>query len=307
MMDRFAALRVFIAVAEAGGFSSAAKRLDLPLASVSRHVAALEKHLRTRLLTRTTRKVTLTEAGRRFLESAQRILEQLAEAERMASGEYTAARGELALTASVAFGRAHVVPVLIDFLKVYPEVRVRLLLTDRPVQVVEEDMDAAFRIGELADTAFVARPLGRLRRVICASPDYLRRHGIPKQPSELAGHACVSFSSVFAALEWPFWVDGTTQMFSIGARLVVTTAEAALDAAVSGAGLTRVLSYQAAPSVAEGHLRIVLKDFEPPPIPVSLLYPSARLMPAKLKALIDFCIAPLQQRLSEAWKMCEAR
>jgi DNA-binding transcriptional LysR family regulator len=296
-MDRFESMAVFVAVVEAQGFSAASRRLAMPLATVSRKVSELEDQLRVRLLNRSTRKISLTDSGRQFYEACRRILDDLGEAERAASGEYSAPKGELILTAPIVFGRLHLVPIVAEFLKAYGDVDVQMLLVDRVVDLFDEHIDVALRIGELPDSSMIAVRIGSIGRVVCASPAYLAARGTPAHPNELASHDAVTFSGLSSAKEWPFRIGTSTEMFAVRSRFTVTTAEAALDAAIAGAGITRLLSYQAAAAVLDGRLVIVLRDHEVDPSPVSLVYPSGRLVPLKLRAFLDFAVPRLKTRL----------
>ncbi|MCC7273106.1 MAG: LysR family transcriptional regulator [Alphaproteobacteria bacterium] len=297
-MDRLEATRIFVAVADAGSLSAAARRLGVPLATVSRRLAALEAHLSIRLLLRTTRRLALTEAGQRYLEAGRRILTDLEEAERSAAGTHGQPRGRLAITAPIVFGRLHVLPVVTGFLASHPAVDVRLALTDRVVDLLDEGLDLAVRIGTLAETTMVATRVGTIGRVVCASPAYLAAHGTPRAPRDLAGHDCIAFSAAAAVDRWVFPAEGGEVAVPVRARLIVSTAEAAVDAAVSGLGVTRVLSYQAEAALRAGSIRRVLAAFEPPPSPVSLAYPQGRFLPAKVRAFLDFAAPRLRRSLA---------
>lgn len=293
-MDRLDSMRVFVAVAEAGGFAPAARRLGLSPPAATRAIAALEDRIGARLLHRTTRIVRLTEAGSRFLADAKRILTELEEAEASAAGAHAEPRGLLTVTAPVMFGARHVAPVLLDFLARHPRVTARTLLADRVVDLLEEGIDVAVRIAHLPDSSMSAVRVGSMRRVVCASPAYLARRGTPKRPAELAKHDAIAFSSVSAEPSWSFPVDGKIETVSPPAQLAVNTAEVAVAAAVAGRGLTRCLSYQVAPEVAAGTLRIVLSRFEPPPIPVHIVHPEGRHANARVRAFVDFAAARLR-------------
>jgi DNA-binding transcriptional LysR family regulator len=292
-MDRLDAMSVLVAVVETGSFSAAGRKLGAPLPTISRKVSELEGHLKTQLLIRTTRKLTLTDAGAAYVAACKRILEQVAEAERAASGEYTAPRGDLVVTAPIVFGRLHVLPAVTEFLKNYPEIDVRLLLSDRNVHLIDDHVDLAVRIGALADSSMVAVRVGAVRRVVCASPVYLAAVGTPKAPEDLAALACISFDALTSSTSWVFAAGKarTEHAAPIHSRLSVNTAEAAIDAAIAGIGVTRVLSYQAAHAVADGKLKIVLAAYEPDPLPVNLVYLEQNLLPRKTRAFLDF-VAP---------------
>jgi DNA-binding transcriptional LysR family regulator len=299
-MDRLDSMAILIAVAEAGSLSAASRRLGTPLATVSRKISDLERRLGTRLLTRSSRKVALTEVGRSFLAASKRILGEVEEAERVASGEYTAPRGDLIITAPVVFGRLHVLPVVIDFLKSYPEIDVRLKLVDRIINLVEEHVDLAVRIGALPDSSLLATRVGAIRRVVCASPSYLAARGTPNVPSELSAHDCITFETMTEPTSWRFAIKGADEPVPIHSRLTVNTAEAAVDAAVAGLGLARVLSYQAAAALRAGTLVVVLSSFELAPWPVSLVYGGASLLPLKLRAFLDFAAPRLKTRIAQS-------
>ena len=295
-MDRTDAIAVFIAVADHGSFAAAARRLGRSPASVTRAVADLESRLGVRLLTRTTRAVSTTEAGQRFLGGAKRVLADLDEIERAAAGQGTAPRGELRLTAPILFGRLHVLPIVTEFLDRFPEVQAALALVDRPVDLVEEGLDVAVRIGALGESSAVATRVGALRRIAVASPDYLARRGTPQRPADLTDHDVVAFSGIAGVEHWVFREAAGDVNVAIRPRLVVSTAEAAIDAARAGFGLTRVLSYQAAEDVARGSLLRVLPGYEGDEVPIHLVYPGGRHPPPKLRAFLDFTTPRLRRR-----------
>ncbi len=297
-MDRLESMSILLSVAEAGSLSAAARKLRTPLATVSRKVSELEKHLKARLLTRTSRRAALTDAGQSYVAACKRILEDVEAAERAAAGEFIAPKGELVITAPSVFGRLHLLPVVLEFLAAHPDIDIRLVLADRVVNILEDQVDLAVRIGELPDSSLVARRLGAIRRVVCGSPAYFARRGIPKTPPELGAHDCISFEPLSSAEAWNFTVGKSDIRVAIRSRLAVNGAEAAIDAAVAGIGVTRVLSYQMAAAQKAGALAIVLRDFEPPSWPVSLVYPSQRLAPLKLRSFIDFAAPRLTQALS---------
>jgi DNA-binding transcriptional LysR family regulator len=296
-MDRLESMGVLLAVVDAGSLSAAGRKLGMPLATVSRKVSDLEAALKTRLLIRSTRQLTLTESGRGYVAACRRILEELNEADRAAAGEYAAPRGELIVTAPVVFGRLEVLPVLTDFLQAYPEVNVRLALGDRIVNLLEDHVDLALRIGALPDSGLIATNLGSVRRVVCASPAYLSKRGAPERVHDLASHDCVSFELFATGNTWRFQVDGADAVVPIRPRLTVSTAEAAVDSAVAGLGITCVLSYQVEPALRAGKLVLILETFEPAPIPVSFLYAGQGRLPLKLRALLDFATPRLRSRL----------
>lgn len=298
-MDRLDAMALFAATADAGSFSAASRRLGVPLPTVSRKVAELEAHLNTRLLIRSTRKLALTDAGVTYLAACRQILERVGEAEALAAGEFTTPRGELVVTAPIVFGRLHLLPIVNAFLAAQPQITVRLTLADRNLQLADEHIDVALRVGPLEDSRLVAVRVGSVRRVVCASPAYLARRGRPKMPADLARHDVVSFESLPASQAWHFAPRGGrhAQTVAVRPRLAVNTAEAAIDAAVAGVGLTHVLSYQATGALASGRLALVLRAYEPEPVPVSLLYTDPKRLPLKTRSFIDFAVPRLRKAL----------
>lgn len=297
-MDRLEAMSTLLAVVEAGSLSAASRRLRTPLATVSRRLSELEAHLKTRLLNRSSRRLTLTDAGAAYIAACRRILDQIEEAEHVASGEYRAPTGELAVTASMVLGRRHVVPVAAAFLDAYPEVLLRLRLADRVVNLQEEHVDVGIRIGALPDSTIMARQVGSVRSVVCASPVYLAGRGIPTTPGDLSAHDCVSFVGFNSADAWTFPIGGRLASVTVRSRLVVDAAEAVLDAAIAGAGITRLYSYHVADAVRDGRLRLLLTDFEPRPLPVNIVYLGGGLVPLKVRAFIDFAAPQLRARLA---------
>ena len=294
-MDRFDAMRVFLATVEAGSLSAAARKLKRPLATISRQVAGLETRLKAPLLIRTSRRTELTEAGRGFAVEARRILEELEDAERAAAGEYTVPRGGLAVSAPLILGVRHVAPVATAFLAAHPDIDLTLQLVDRPVNLVEEHIDAAIRIGPLTDQSMIQSRLGQMRRVTVAAPAYLAGHGAPKAPRDLTRHACISFDGARRADRWRFEGGEAAVRF----RLSVNNAQAAVDAAVAGLGIARVLSYQAYEAVRARKLTVILAKFEPQPLPVSLIYPGHGTLPLKLRAFLDWAGPRLRARLAK--------
>jgi DNA-binding transcriptional LysR family regulator len=290
-MDRLEAMAMFVAVVESGSLSGAGRRLGVPLPTISRRIADLEAHLNARLLIRTTRKLTLTESGAAYLTAARRILDQVDEAERSAAGEYAAPQGELIVAAPIVFGRLHVLPVVNAFLRQFPLISVRLELSDRNSDIVGDHIDVAVRIGRLPDSSLVATRVGSVRAVTCASPAYLAAHGIPATPADLAGQDAIAFSSLGGASAWP-------AADPVRTRLSVTTAEAALDAAIDGVGVTRVLSYQVAAAVADGRLKLILPDHDGEPLDVSLIHAGQGRIPLKTRAFLDMAAPQLRQSLA---------
>ncbi len=296
-MDRFEAMSAFVAVAKAGSFSAAARELGIPLATISRRVADLEAELGARLLRRSTRKLSLTDQGQVFYAACTRILDDVRDAEQSVTGEYHAPKGNLTITAPAGFGRLHLQPIVLEFLAAYPDINLRLMLVDRVVNLVEEHVDAAVRIADLADSSLIARSLGQVRMVVCASPDYLARCGVPKHPRDLMNYDCIAWSAVGPPSTWWFHESGADQTFPIRVRMATTVAESALAAAEASLGIIQLTSYQADQGVREGRLVVVLPEFECKATPVSMVYASNRLLPFKLRAFIDFAAPRLEARL----------
>lgn len=293
-------MEVFAVVAEAGSLAGAAKRLRLSPAAVTRAIAALEDHLGVRLLNRTTRSLSLTEAGSRFLDSTRRLLSDLEEAEKTAVGVTATPSGHLTLTASVALGRAHLAALVLDFLRAQPRVTASLLLLDRVVNLVEEGIDVAVRIAHLPDSTLVVRRVGTVRRVLVASPAYLAERGTPEKPDDLKGHDVIAFIGLLPGREWRFVDDGRDVSVALTPRMEVNDAAAAISSAERGNGITIALSYMVAGAVAEGRLVPVLDRYSPPAVPVQLVYPRARIMAARVRAFLDFAAPRLQTALSLA-------
>lgn len=297
-MDRFDAMSVLLAVVDAGSLSAGARRLHAPLATVSRKVADLEKHLGVRLVLRTRRGLTLTDEGRSYVAASRRILEELDAAERQASGDYGALRGGLHMTAPVIFGERHVLPIALEFLKEQPEISLRLTLADRQISFADEHVDVALRIGHLADSALIATRVGTVRRVVCASPDYLARRGVPLKPEDLAQHDGISFQGFAAAPEVRYRRDGTAFNAEPHPKFAVNTTEAAIQAAVAGIGIVRVLSYQITDQLRSGALREVLTEFAPEPLPVNVVYGPADPQPMKVRRFLDWITPRLRKQMA---------
>ena len=297
-MDRLEAMSVLLAVVDAGSLSAASRQLGTPLTTVSRKVSDLEAHLKTRLLTRSSRQIALTDAGRSYIAACRRILEEVGEAERAAAGEYSAPKGDLVITAPIVFGRLHVLPVVTEFLKTYPDIDVRMVLADRMVNLLEDHIDVALRIGDLPDSSLVATKVGSIRRVVCANPAYLAARGTPMSPRDIGEHDCITFEGLMSPQAWNFRMGKVDVAVSIHSRLVVNTAEAAIDAALAGLGVTRVLSYQIAEARRAGALAVVLEKFESTPSPVSLVFGGQGILPQKTRAFVDLATRRLKARIA---------
>jgi DNA-binding transcriptional LysR family regulator len=299
-MDRLEAMTILLAAIDHGSLSASSRHLRIPLATVSRRVAELEEHLGVRLLVRGARRLTLTNIGRDYVASCRHIMEEIGEAERTAAGEYRKPQGELTISVPMSMGRTHALPVVAEFLRTHPDIRMHVQLNDRKVNLPEEHIDVALRIGELPDSSLIAMPLGLIREVLCASPDYLKCKGVPKTPDDLDCHECITYQGYYATwANWEFSAEGTKFSKLVPSRLIVSSAEAAVSAASAHAGIARVLSYQIADLVRDGLVVKLLEPYEPKPLPVNWVYPSQRQVPLKLRAFLDFSIPRLKDRLKE--------
>lgn len=294
-MDRIDEMRVFLAVADRGSFAEAARALRLSPAAATRAVAAIEADLGLSLFGRTTRSVRLTEAGALYAERCRRLLQEYEDARAEVRGEDAEPRGELSLTAPVLFGRLHIAPIAEALIGAHPRLSVRLTLVDRVTHLVEEGFDVAVRIGELADSTLIAVPVARVRRIVVASPAYLAAQGMPQEPADLKAHRIVSFEGVDPTREWRFGPEGRS-VVPLAPRLTINSAEAVVDAAARGAGVARVLSYQAEAALAAGRLERILRAHEPPSVPVSLVYPASRRTSANVAAFLRAARAHFAQR-----------
>jgi DNA-binding transcriptional LysR family regulator len=299
-MDRLEAMSMLVAVTEKGSLSAAGRVLQVPLATLSRKISDLEALLGTRLLIRTTRKLTLTDAGIAYVAAARRILEQVEEAEREAAGEFTVPKGELVVTAPIMFGRLYVLPVVADFLATFPEINIRLILADRNVDLIDDHVDMAVRIGKLPDSSMVATQIGTMRTVTCASPALLAGRGMPQIPDDLVRFPCVTVDTPMPSPSWRFRDprSGAALDVSVQPRLTVTTTEAAAQAAVRSVGVIRLLHYQVVEEVKRGGLQIVLEAYEPESAPVHLVHASRGQMPLKMRRFLDFAAPRLKRELN---------
>jgi DNA-binding transcriptional LysR family regulator len=297
MQDRLDALTVVVAVAEQRSFAEAARQLRRSPASVTRAVAAVEERLQTRLFNRTTRSVALTDAGARYLESCRWLLAAYDELEAANFGERVEPRGWINVTAPVMFGRLHVLPLVRSFLEQYPRIDIRLLLLDRVVSLVDEGLDLGVRVGQLPDSSLRAVPVGQVRRVVCATPQYIARRGMPATPRDLANHSVVACTAVTPIPDrWSFHGPSGVTSVAVTPRLVVNTTAAAVDAALEGLGIACVMSYQAAPHTAAGRLQTVLVEYEPPPAPIHIVHPAGRHLPAKVRLFLDHATEGLRRK-----------
>jgi DNA-binding transcriptional LysR family regulator len=297
-MDRLTEMQIYVAVAECEGFAAAARRLGISPPVATRAVADLEARLGVKLLNRTTRYVRATDAGQRYLEDARRVLAAADEADEAAIGINTEPRGHLTVTAPVLFGRIYVMPGIVDYLQRFPATEVSALFVDRVVNLLEEGVDVALRIGELGDSSFKALRVGSVRRVLCASPDYLARNGLPANPEALTNHPIIVATNLGANIEWRFTQDTKPLTVRIKPRLSVTSNDSAIEAAVRGLGITRVMSYQVAPELESGKLKIVLSEFEPAPVPIHILHREGRYAATKIRSFIDLMAERLRANKS---------
>lgn len=294
-MDRWQAMRVFVQVVDSGGFAPAAKLLHMSPPSVTRAVAGLEDLIGTRLLVRTTRSLKLTAAGEGYVADCRRILAEITEAEANAAGSFTQPAGLLTVTAPALFGRIHVLPVILDFLERYPAMQVKTVFVDRVTNLVEEGLDVAIRIATLPASGLIARRIGSIRQVLCGSPDYFSRHGEPEKPEDLASHAIIGRDGLFGHSEWLFGKDSSIRV-PVSSRLICNTNDAAIAAAVAGFGLSRFQSYQVAPEIEAGRLRIVLAQYEREPIPIHIVHAEGRMVSARVRAFVDFAVEHFRRR-----------
>jgi DNA-binding transcriptional LysR family regulator len=298
-MDKLRAMTSFARIIEKGSLTAAAADIGTSLPSVVRMLASLERELGATLLHRTTRRIRLTDEGRQYYEHCRIILGQLREAEATLASRRLAPHGKLTVTASVMFGRRYVASIMNDFARRYPQLSVELLFVDRVVNLIEEGIDVALRIGPLQDSSLVAIPVGQVRRVVCASPKYLRAHGVPRLPEEIRAHRCVRFTGVSPRSEWQFRADARTLSIPIESVVTCNQVDAALDACVAGLGLGSFLSYMTAPAHRARRLRYVLERFETEPLAVHVVYPHSRILSANVRAFVDACVHRLRQTTFE--------
>jgi DNA-binding transcriptional LysR family regulator len=297
-MDRLEAMSAIIAVAETGSISAASRRLKSPVATISRKIVELEARLKAQLFQRTSRRMALTDAGRSYIEACKRIVEQVEDAEREVSGEYRAPKGEMTVTAPWGLGHTHLLPHVIEFLNAYPDISLRLKLTDSVINMNDENVDVAIRLGSLPESSMIATRIGSVRIVVCGSPSYLKTRGRPKKLGDLAKHACITIDDNVAPAAWKFASGNRTREAPIKSRLCVNTSEAAVLAAIDGAGLARVMSYKMDTAMRQRKLEIVLDDFEPTPLPVHIVYPPRKPMPLKLRAFLSWMTPRLRTQFA---------
>jgi DNA-binding transcriptional LysR family regulator len=298
-MDKLRAMATFVAIADRGSLTAAAETLGSSLTAVVRLLASLEKALGVRLLNRTTRRTALTEEGRDYLQRCRRVLAEVEEAEAAVSVRQQHPSGKLAITAPVLFGRMHVGPLVTEFLTLHRRVKAELRLLDRVVDLIDEALDVAVRIGELADSSLVAINCGQTRRVVCASPEYLRQTGIPETPADLRQHACIEFIGLSRGPEWEFNQHGRPLRVPVDGPLVANQGDTAIDACLRGLGCGIFLHYQVRDALAAGHLQLLLEAYEPVPLPVNVVYPHSRLLPSRVRVFLDWFVPQLRLRLTQ--------
>ncbi len=298
MKDLIETMAILVAVSDGGSLSNASRALKIPLATISRKISELEAHLNVKLLTRSTRALKFTDSGRAYVLTCRGILDDVREAERAVTGEYQAPKGHLTITAPIVFGRLHVLPVVTKFLQAYPDVDIKLFLSDSSVDLLEEKIDVALRIGELPNSSLLAVRLGTMRQITCGSPDYFKQFGHPEAPADLKKHQCITSTILGSASRWTYWSGKAKVDVSVHSRLEVSNAEAALEAAAHGIGITRAMCYQAVSFMNKRQLDVILRDFEPAPWPVHLLHASGRIIPLKLRAFLDFAAPRLKEDLT---------
>ena len=298
-MDKLKALETFVSIVDAGSLTAAADALDVSVPSVVRSLAALERDVGVRLIHRTTRRSSLSDEGREYYERARRVLDEVAQADAALSSRRAEPRGLLRVTAPVAYGRMRVAPVVTAFIAAHPGVAVELLLLDRVVDLVDEGIDAAIRIGHLAESTLVATKVGETRRVVCASPAYLRRAGRPRAPADLASHRCIGFTGLSPTDDWAF-AGRPPARVTVRAVLRTNQFDVAIDVCLAGIGCGRFLCYQVDALVREGRLKRLLVEFEPAALPIHVVYPSARLLSPNVRAFVDLATARLRRAAGTA-------
>ena len=294
-MDRLDLMTIFVAVAEAESFSGGARRLAMSPPAVTRAISALESRLAVKLLDRTTRYVRVTELGQHYLDDARRIIAEVDEAEDALVGINGTPKGQLTLTAPVLFGKMFVMPVVVEYLQRYPSMDVSVLFLDRVVNMMEEGVDVGIRVGELPDSSLKAVRVGQIRRVLCASPQYLAEYGVPNHPHDLQQHRIVAATGVTPSVEWKFWQEQQALSVRLRPRLTVTTNDGAIESALAGFGVTRLMSYQIAHFVESGQLQILLPDFESAPLPINVLHREGRHKSARVRSFVDLVVERLRQ------------
>ncbi len=297
-MDKFNLITIFIAVVDTKGFAGAARKLNISPPAVTRAISALESQLKVRLLTRTTRSVRVTDAGARYVEDCRRIIAELNDAEESVAGVHGIPRGRLMLTAPMLFGTQFVTPIVTEYLQRFTEITASCLFLDRVVNMMDEGVDVAIRIGELPDSTLQAIRVGQVRHVICAAPNYLTKNGIPKTPDDLQQHVIISANSLNQTPEWKLVINNEARNIRLHSRLNTTTNDSAVAAAVEGFGMTRLLSYQVADYLRDGRLKTVLSEFEPAVLPIHVLHREGRHANKKARGFIDLAVERLRANMA---------
>lgn len=297
-MDKLHLMTVFVAVAEEESFAGGSRRLAMSPPAVTRCIAALEARLGVKLLDRTTRYVRVTEAGQRYLDDARRIIAEVDEADEAVVGINATPKGHLTVTAPVLFGRMYVTPLMVDYLNAYPHMDISALFLDRVVNMMEEGVDVGIRIGELPDSTMKALKVGYVRRVLCAAPSYLLQHNTPQHPQQLLQHKIISASNISPSVEWKFKQNNELTSIRIKPRLVLTTNDAAIEAAMAGFGITRLMSYQIAPQLAHNTLQIILPEYELAPLPVHVIHREGRHKSARVRSFVDVMVEGLRAKFA---------
>jgi DNA-binding transcriptional LysR family regulator len=287
MLDQIQLMSVFVAVAEEQGFAAASRRLNMSPPTVTRAIASLEQRLSVKLFNRTTRYVRVTDAGLRYLDDVKRILDDIKVANEAAQGINATPQGNISVTAPVLFGQQYILPSVIDYLNTHEKTKVNTVFLDRVVNLLEEGYDVGVRIGALADSSMRAKKVGSVRLALVASPDYLAKHGIPQHYNDLENHTLIESQVGSMNPDWKFVDNGKVINQRINARLSVTTNQAAINAAVAGFGITRIISYQVAEELASNQLKFILEPFEQPPLPVNIVHREDKLSSAKVRSFID--------------------
>ncbi len=297
-MDKLNAMSVFVAIAEQGSLTKAANHLGRSLPAVVRILAALEKDLSVRLFNRTTRKIALTEEGRIYLQNCRRILADVKEAEQLLIDDQQQPHGTITLTASVTFGEMYVNPAVIKFLKLYPHIRINLLLFNRVTDMLNEGIDLAIRIAHVSDSSMIAKPVGEIRQIVCASPEILKKHGTPERPEALSDLPCILFTGLSSGENWSFRKKNKVTSVKINGSYLCNQVESTINSCISGLGFGKFLCYQISPWVKRGDLNIVLKEFEPEPVPVNIVFHHSRLMAPRIRLFVDFLAEELKKKLA---------
>jgi LysR family transcriptional regulator for bpeEF and oprC len=308
-MDRLAAMRLFVRITQYGTFAQAAGSLGISSATATERIRALESDLKAKLLNRTTRRLSLTPEGERYLATCRKVLDELEEIERSISEDSKLRRGPVTISANVGVFRSILLPKIAAFAEAHPEIRLQIFASDQRANFVRDGIDFAIRVGRLEDQELIARRVGEPRRVTVASPDYLRRHGVPRTPAELAGHRLIDFllPGVGRALDWDFAESGGLRQTAFNGPIAVNDAEARVRFAEDGAGIAQTMCFLASPGLKSGRLVRLLAEWETPAPAISILYPRNRHMPARVRATVDFVASTIEEALATASRSSASR